>query len=123
MNRSSVRVRFSAPITKPRGSRGFFRSWRPTLSKFSRGESRSCRPKFQIALAEHGLPKLPGGFLKHIGRDMAAGICRQSDATMVAELRRRAETGEQKAALAREFGVTRATFYKYLESSSKRLEA
>lgn len=38
-----------------------------------------------------------------------------SDA-QVAELRRRAEAGEQKAALAREFGISRATLYEYLRA-------
>lgn len=33
---------------------------------------------------------------------------------MIKELKQRAETGETKSALAREFGVTRATVYKYL---------
>jgi DNA invertase Pin-like site-specific DNA recombinase len=32
----------------------------------------------------------------------------------VAELRRRAETGEKKAPLAREFGISRETLYQYL---------
>ena len=34
----------------------------------------------------------------------------------VKELKQRANAGEKKAALAREFGVTRATIYKYLAS-------
>ncbi len=33
-----------------------------------------------------------------------------------AELRRRAEAGEPKAALAREFGISRATVYEYLRA-------
>ncbi|MNR65760.1 DNA-invertase hin [compost metagenome] len=33
-----------------------------------------------------------------------------------AELRRRAETRESKAALAREFGISRATLYEYLRA-------
>lgn len=37
--------------------------------------------------------------------------------TQVAELRRRAEAREPKAALAREFGISRATLYEYLRTS------
>ena len=34
----------------------------------------------------------------------------------VAELRRRADAGEQKAKLAREFGISRETLYQYLRT-------
>ena len=34
----------------------------------------------------------------------------------VAELRRRADAGEQKAKLAREFGISRETLYQYLKT-------
>jgi DNA-binding phage protein len=34
----------------------------------------------------------------------------------VADLRQRAATGEQKAALAREFGISRETLYQYLRT-------
>ena len=37
----------------------------------------------------------------------------------IAELRQRAESGEQKAKLAREFGVSRETLYQYLRTESK----
>ena len=36
------------------------------------------------------------------------------DAAQIAELRRRADAGEAKAALARDLGVSRATIYNYL---------
>ena len=44
------------------------------------------------------------------GRKKALG------AERVAELRRRAATGEQKAQLAREFGISRETLYQYLRT-------
>ncbi len=37
----------------------------------------------------------------------------------VTDLRRRAEAGEQKAALARAFGISRETLYQYLQGGSK----
>ena len=36
----------------------------------------------------------------------------------VADLRQRAAAGEQKAALAREFGISRETLYQYLRTNS-----
>ncbi len=48
------------------------------------------------------------------------GVYRGSRARLsvarVAELRRRSSAGEQKAALAREFGISRQTLYRYLDS-------
>jgi DNA invertase Pin-like site-specific DNA recombinase len=39
-------------------------------------------------------------------------------AARVAELRRRADTGEQKTKLAREFGISRETLYQYLKADA-----
>jgi DNA invertase Pin-like site-specific DNA recombinase len=44
------------------------------------------------------------------------GRKRALSSTQVAELRRRAEAREPKAALAREFGISRATLYEYLRA-------
>ncbi len=44
------------------------------------------------------------------------GRKRALSSTQVAELRRRAEAREPKAALAREFGISRATLYEYLRT-------
>ena len=44
------------------------------------------------------------------------GRPRLADATQVEELKRRASAGEKKAVLAREFGLSRETVYKYLRS-------
>ena len=44
------------------------------------------------------------------------GRPRLADATQVEELKKRASAGEKKAVLAREFGLSRETLYKYLRS-------
>jgi DNA invertase Pin-like site-specific DNA recombinase len=47
------------------------------------------------------------------------GSQRRLTTTRVAELRRRSMAGEEKAALAREFGISRQTLYRYLQPESE----
>lgn len=52
-------------------------------------------------------------------RGVYRGRSRKLSAERVAELRSRASSGEQKARLAREFGISRETLYQYLRAPEK----
>jgi DNA invertase Pin-like site-specific DNA recombinase len=51
-------------------------------------------------------------------RGVYRGSQRRLSGSRVAELHRRSEAGEEKATLAREFGISRQSVYRYLQSSA-----
>ena len=74
----------------------------------------SCAFKVRGKSLRHFIERQREGIALAKQRGAYRGRKKALNDSQIAELRRRADTREPKAALAREFGISRATLYEYL---------
>ena len=79
-------------------------------------ETEQSRPSPMMAWFFVGFPE--EGFRENRNRDMQNMEGKALSHAQAALLRQRAQSGEEKALLAREFGISRETVYQYFRSAS-----